>query len=349
MTRPIADATLGSRFWLKTDFTTAAHPIAHDGLQTVDVKRKNVHDSSVFTFIDAGGDSMAKSAIGKAELFAATHTLTNDERQRETAAANDSIQKLIGGENEKRVFLDQAVELFRSKHTDVSVEDARAVCERALMKLMATREFRERAAISRESLIRDGVAPLDVRLDAEGIASAKNAVAGLAHMLHEGQIADDAVLVLADGNFYDASNRSDLLRLTAESAKKVKEIFIGEKRMQALIDKCEAQLNGNHNLTENVKAAIRAHIEDLRHLKEAAVNARKAAVECIKTDYLLTDPSGKEKKDSKFQKAQLDAIRNSLRAFRYDLDNALGVGMGGASAWLRRKADNFFSGNVKIA
>ena len=342
---PISDATIGSRFWLETDFSAAARPIAEGNMRPVDVRTANIHNSAVFTFLDAAGDSMAKSAIDKAELFAATHVLNGQDRNAERARADRNIERLIGGEDRKRAFLDQATELFRAKHPDVGEADARDICARALTKLMATREFTERARLSREDLARDGEVPLDVCLDAEGVASAKNAVAGLAHMLHKGQISEDAVLVLADSDFYDASNRSDLLRLAAESAKKVKEIFIGEKRMQKLIDDCSELLNaveGRPNADE-----VTVKIQQLAALKNASVAARKAATACLKTDYLLTDPSGGTKKDKKFQKEQLDAIRNSLRAFRYDLDSRVGGGMGGVTAWLRRKADNLFSAKVE--
>ena len=342
---PISDATIGSRFWIRTDFTLPAQPAAaNNGAQPANAAVNNDHNSKIFTFIDAGGDSMAKSAIGKAELFAATHTLTDDQRAQETALANRNAEVLVGDAEAVNEIVNGAVAEFLAKNEGVQDEPARQVCLTAFNKLMATREFTDRARLTAAELDRNG-AGADIKLDAAGVASLKNAVAGLAHMIHNGQISERASLVLADSNFYDASNRSDLLRLSAESAKKVKELFIGEKRIDALIAQCRAHLAGIPEMSDQTRTDIGNKINTLEERKAALIEARKAAVRCIKTDYLLTDPTGGVKSDRKFQKKQLDAIRNSLRAFRFDIERSLGFGMG-IGETIRRYADKLFSGKV---
>ncbi|MBP5638921.1 MAG: hypothetical protein J6X55_05565, partial [Victivallales bacterium] len=69
-------------------------------------------------------------------------------------------------------------------------------------------------------------------------------------------------------------------------------------------------------------------IHHLTNLRNIAVQKRKEATELIKTDYSLSDPTGKVKSDKEFQKQQIDKIRDSLRAFRYGLDCATGKSMG---------------------
>ena len=182
---------------------------------------------------------------------------------------------------------------------------------------MVTREFQERV----KAVAQNGI------LGEAGLASLKNAVVGLASMLEAGRISEDAVVVLADGNFYDASNRADLLRLAADSAKKARDLFIGEERFTALIQQCNDMLDHAQNLPPQTINNIRTQIEQLRELAETAMNLRRAASAGIKTDYQFTDDTGNVKSDSKFQKKQLDQIRDSLRAFRYDLDTLRGVNM----------------------
>ena len=339
----ISDATLGSRFWINTDFSMAARPVAANNERTVDVATVNKHNSNIFTFVNAGGDSMAKNAIGKAELFAATHTLSIDDEVHEQIRADNNYNALIGDENTKNEILDAAVEAFRAKNEGVDEAAAREVCNTAFRKLLASQEFTDRAKVTAADLNRDNGG---IKLDAEGIASLKNATAGLAHMIRNGQISEKAVIFLADGNFYDAANRTDMLRLAAESAKKVKSIFIGEERVEALVTNCLIYLRDNAHLSEDRADEVAQKINTLRQLQANVINARKAATACIKTNYLLTDPTGDQKKDSKFQKNQIDEIRNSLRAFRYDLDRHFNARMGTMEKF-RRWADDKFSSTVE--
>ena len=343
MANPISDATLGSRFWLKTDFSMAAPPQAAPNGAAPDLSKVK-HNSTIFTFVNAGGDTMANSAIGKAELFAASHTLAEGAEAQERERANNAIRELLG-EGNKDAFVNEAADALEEQFADMTVEDRRRLCETALMKLMATDEFDSRAKANLLDLGQNGNAAADRRLGANGLASLKNAILGLATMLKKGTISEKAVLFLANGNYYDASNRADLLRLASASANKVKQMFVGEERMKALIQQCKDKL-ATTNVSQEDRGTINNHIADLERLMKDVVVARTAVAKCIKTNYELTDSTGEVKKDTKFQKQELDRIRNSLRAFRYDLDNIQGKQMGFAER-IRRNADNFFSSKVE--
>ena len=333
MTQRISDKVLGSRFWLVNDFQPLRQDDNASNVADAPAMRQpadNVkHDATVFSFVTNGGDGMVKSAINKAEIFAASHTLSEDERNQETAKANNNKRYLLGEQDAVDEFLAEVGEIYNGRFG----EDGANFCATALNKLMVTREFDERAKIAR----RKGV------LGPDGLASLKNAVLGLARMLKEGRISENAVVILADSNYYDASNQADMLRLAADSAKKTRELFVGEKRFNALIRQCEDSLRDNEqNLSPQDVTTIRALIGQLKERAAEAVKLRRQASSGIKTDYKFTDETGKVASDTKFQEKQLEQIRESLRAFRYDLDQCRGVGMG-VSERMRRYFDNAFS------
>ena len=342
MTEHVSDSTLGRRFWSVNDFSKLAGPNALNPANPADAKKieeNNTLSPKIISFVDAGGDTMAQSAINKAQIFAANHTLNAEDLQTEADKAANNLRELVGHEAEVNSLVDEVADVFVQRNEGVTLEEAKAVCRTALDKLMATKEFDTRAHAPLPQNAQNG----SRRLGDAGLNSLKNAMLGLAEMLSTGTISEKAVVVLADGKFYDASNRSDLLRLTADSAQKVKEIFIGEARYDALIRQCRQKLEelGN-NITDAKKNAIELKIANLEQLRNEAVSQRRQAASCIKTDYSIHDDSGKVKDDSKFQKQQLDKIRDSLRAFRYDIDRARGVGMG-IMEWVRRKFDNIRS------
>ncbi len=339
MTERISDSTLGNRFWAVTDYSLQPAAQGANGAQQVHAPAANVkHDSAITNFVNAGGDAMAQNAISKAELFAASHTLNADEVQAENAKADRNQEKLLGAEDAVDDFIEEAAEKYVEDHDGVELDDARGFCRTALRKLMVTHEFDERANI--ELPAANGNDEAARRLGPQGKAALKNAVLGLASMLKEGKISEKAVVVLADSKYYDASKRADMLRLAADSAKKVKEMFVGEARFEALIQQCKDKLEEiKDTIAPEKKAQLESHISLLEQLRDMAVAERKKAVGCIKTDYLLTDPTGAVASDKKFQMKQLDQIRDSLRAFRYDIDQARGQSMG-VMEWMRRFFDN---------
>ena len=343
MVNPVNDNVLGNRFWAVNDLGKLDQVEQPPAVEPDAEPEKVNPKSTIFTFAANGGDAMATSAINKAELFAASHTLNEEQVAQENQKADANLRELVGDQGIVDTLVDEVADLYAQRF-DCEANDAKAACRTALRKLMVTREFDERANIALPAF--DPNAPAPNRLLGEdGLNALKNAMLGLAHMLKEGEISERAVVVLADGNYYDASNRTDLLRLAAESAKKVKQLFIGEERFNKLIEQCQTALANTPDLSEVQRNQLQAKIAQLRTLADEAIALRKAATEGIKTDYQLAESTGKATKSQSFQKKQLDQIRNSLRAFRYDLDQARGT-MAGGMEWLRRKADNLFSSGV---
>lgn len=308
MPPPITDAVLGSRFWLVNDFSPLENVQNNVNAPAPEHAPANVkHDAAVFSFVADAGDEMVRSAINRAEMFAAQHTLTDNDRLIAEGQVNGVSGVLLRG-NDKADLINRAIQLFGARGLD---GDGATLCRRAFAKLMQTREFVSRAELGEP-------------LGADGKRALLNAVLGLAKMLGSGSISDSAVVELANGSFYDASKKTDLLRLAADSAKKVCDKFIGEARFDAVIASCREALNGANGLSQERRAEIEGMIQNLRAAKFNAVLERKAAVGFIKCDYLFTDPTGAVTSDSDFQSRQLDKIRDSLRAFRYSIDKCQG-------------------------
>ncbi len=338
MTQHISDATLGRRFWSVNDFTKLTGPNAAN-IPAAEAEKNNKLPPNILSFINAGGDTMAQSAINKAQLFAATHTFTNDDLNRETANLEANLLELVGGELQVTAVTEAVAEVFMQRNAGLTQEEARRFCSIALNKLMATDEFDERAHIP----LPDNDPLATRRLGTKGLNSLKNAMLGLAGMLRDGIIRQDAVLILANEKYYDAANRADLLRLATDSAKKVKDLFIGKDRYEALIQQCEnrlAALGDNINVAQ--QTLLNGQISALKTLKNEAIRLRTAATACIKTDYQIQDPSGKITNEEKFQWKQLKKICDTLRAFRYDIDIVNGKKMGRGER-IRRRFDNIRS------
>ena len=148
MTQGINDKVLGSRFWVANDFQPLqqndnASNVANAQLIQHRPAIKVKHDSTAFSFATNGEDAMVKSAINKAEIFAASHTLSEEERNQETAKANNNKQYLLGDDDAVQQFLDDVNALYADKFG----ENGANFCATALNKLMVTREFDERAKI----------------------------------------------------------------------------------------------------------------------------------------------------------------------------------------------------------
>ena len=109
---------------------------------------------------------------------------------------------------------------------------------------------------------------------------------GLAGMLRNGTIREDVVLILANEKYYDAANRTDLLRLATDSAQKVKDLFIGKERYNALIQQCKDRLRVlGENIAPELLPLINQRIGALEQLRNEAIRLRTAATAGIKTDY----------------------------------------------------------------
>ena len=105
MVKPVSDNVLGNRFWLLNDFNgvdgaDAPKPLADPA--TAKVK----HDADIFSFVNGGGDEMAQNAIGKAELFAASHTLSEEAVTAENTQIGNNLRELLGDAGAVGAFVD---------------------------------------------------------------------------------------------------------------------------------------------------------------------------------------------------------------------------------------------------
>ena len=100
MPGPISDATLGNRFWIDTNLgkTGIDGPSGLQGSGAPAEASMVQHDSTITTFVKANSDPMAQNAINKAEIFAASHTLSDDEIQQLEIRASENKQILLGND-----------------------------------------------------------------------------------------------------------------------------------------------------------------------------------------------------------------------------------------------------------
>ena len=117
MPNPISDKVLGSRFWLVNDFQSIdANDNASMQVHVPEQNRvapKVKHDAKIFSFVNEDQDNeMARSAINKAELFAASHTLSVEQREQERVQALQNGTTLLGSQNAVEEFLQDAIATF---------------------------------------------------------------------------------------------------------------------------------------------------------------------------------------------------------------------------------------------
>ena len=94
----ISDATLGNRFWIDTNLSamSVGGPNGLNGPNGPAQTSKVQHDSAITSFVNANNDPMAQSAINKAEIFAASRTLSDDEILLQETRASENKQHLLG-------------------------------------------------------------------------------------------------------------------------------------------------------------------------------------------------------------------------------------------------------------
>ena len=279
MPAPVSDAVLGSRFWLVNDFASlenvqGVNDPAQNNVQ-VDGPANVKHDAEVFSFVASEGDEMVRSAINRAEMFAAQHTLTDDDRQLAAGEVN-RVANILLPDGIKDDFIARAVHIFTVRGL---AGNANELCTKAFEKLMLTREFSARAE-------------LDEPLAMAGQKALMNAVLGLAKMLGNGSVSESAVVELANGNFYDASKKTDLLRLAADSAKKVCDKFIGAEKFAAIVAQCRTALNNAQGVPDARRQEIEAMIQTLETAMTNAIRARKETVSFLSaTTFSPTPPA----------------------------------------------------------
>ena len=120
MTERISDATLGRRFWAVNDFNQIQAPHVPNVANVEEAENRNRLDPNILNFVNAGGDTMAQSAINKAQIFAANHTFGVEEVQREEDRTIANRQTLVGEEAEVNNLVDEVAAVFAQRHDGVA-------------------------------------------------------------------------------------------------------------------------------------------------------------------------------------------------------------------------------------
>ena len=332
----VSDAMLGSRFWYSADTEGLSRlldtyaPERNDGVAPQNGQLSPVtHDNTLTSFFVNGSSESIKRAINRAEVFAASHVLNPEAKTAELRRAMATAEKLglnIEDLSSEINGLMTHDDLIDPKVSSEARKNLSAMVKVALVKLLVSNEFLARAASDNGEAVAE--------LSRAGRDALRNAAIGLTNMLLLGVVSEDAVLYLANGKVHDLGNPADVLNLAVNSAEKVKETFVGKSGVEsyktALKEKFAefARMNSG-GLTVEME-------DELARLLSAAdrlVRLRETMVASIKTNIQL---SGKKAE----QEDQVHALRESLRAFRYDLDCCRGKKMGRMES-LRRKFDDF--------
>ena len=313
---------IGSRFWQFADtreLMAKRVKVLNDN-RDVDTTASN---SGLTSFLKDGkldrSNETVRSAINRAEIFSAAHMMTDAEQATEREKANNNATSL-GIDCVK--FRDEIVQLAVGRMNPApaqeKVDRLKDSIDIALRKLLVSKEVE--SLVQRANRTQEGTLPTPEYL------ALQNAVYGLSGMLLRNEISENAVLFLDESYFYDIGNTADVLKLAATTAAKVKETFIREKELQSAITFfegkiAEAERLGDERLVKKAKDALAT----LRTAVINLTNIRGQAAGGIVTEYAFSNGSGD---DGKFQREQIKRIRESLRAFRYDLDRCSGKPMG---------------------
>lgn len=320
------DPSRANRFWQPPEIPQPPAPPIDLGVPPPVPPPEAVPDVAVAAFADRGGDGMARPAPNGADVFAAAHVLDGDGREPEAVQAGENTVRLLGAEGAK-AFLDEVSAAYAELAGDEDSREIRDLCRTALLKMMATRELRQRAQLRNPVPGPHGEVSYR-KLDGDGRAELKEQVLGLADMIRTRKISEKAELVCANGKYYDASDSADLLRLAEDSAERAKTLFLGRERFETLIAQCQKALDVRGDLSPAERAVFQREIERLKAAADEAVRLRTDAAKGIGTD---AAPAGKAADDREVQALQLDRIRESLRAFREDIDLARGAGEAGGA------------------
>ena len=77
---PVSDLSLGSRFWQVSDLGDVMGKAVRDGIADGNAVKNVKHDAAVFSFAADDSSESVRSAINRAEIFAAQHTLSQEAR-----------------------------------------------------------------------------------------------------------------------------------------------------------------------------------------------------------------------------------------------------------------------------
>lgn len=327
---PIADGSLGSRYWITTDLrrlselyeaeVDSSRPVDADG-PSVEPEKGVVGDDSVLTSLVDGAESAKFTNVsGQAKKLAPLLGEEGKTREMAIGVARNQLSRLNPSE-EFENLVEKVVNMSRRyipdelKKSDGCGGDVNKLAQFALARILLSKEFSERAHAGGE-------------FDREGMLALVNATIGLMKMACEGKVDVDQPGDYMFGEVTDLSKPADMLRLAVKTAQVAREKFVDEDGLKDMFNLAAGGIASHANVEE-----FREELqEEINHL----IELRKEASQCLDVTF---DP--REASTRKLEN-KLNNVRKALRAFRYDLDRATGKKMGFMER-MRRKFDDWFS------
>ena len=332
---PIADGSLGSQFWVTTDLSRLselygpaigpeqpADPVGND----VKPEKGVIGNDSVLTSL-AGGSESSKftNVLGQARMLAPLLSGEGQQRQITIEMACGQLNQLCPTETFDRL-VEKIVRLSRHYIPDAAGKignqqgGVKGVAEQALARILFSKDFAERAHANGD-------------IGHAGKLALVNAALGLMKMACEGKVDLEQSSDYMFGEVTDLSKPADVLRLAVRTAQAAREKFVDEAGLATFLE--QATQTVEEDPTRSMEGP--GFAADLKRLVDELIGLRKAASKRLDLTMDLGEKISKSKIESRLKDA-----RESMRAFRYDLDRARGIDMGFMES-LRRRADDLFS------
>ena len=326
----ISDQNLFSRFWVSTDFKAVSRDYqAATGNRLSEIGGAPVQGPVQFTsetdttlnlLVQKGGDSRYRNILGKAKAFAGKGADMN-------AAGNVALGLEISLESLSEDLAKMEKLRHNPKLLSVEVdEDEIAAAKSVLSTLLLSDECTSRCASGKP-------------LSKAGVLALLNAGLGCLKLIEDGVATPESLFELMKGEVYDLTNPADVLKLSVQTARKARELFIDAEGVRETANAAKEYQRSKLELIGAGSEAIEQECARIDLLAEEVIAARARVVKMLDIEYNVGDGSKKT-----IEKA-IDSVRERLRAFRYDCDTLTMEGvdakpMTGRGERLRRFFDN---------
>ena len=315
---PISDLTLGSRLWV-TDNLVALQGVFEEAesissssdapLATFEGRPLPavITGDSVLTSLAAGPDSAKlKGVFAGAKLLGKLVDRDNDaklvlDRYADEIAGRLKIDR--DGFAKTIARMNRAMTDADSDHA--LTDDEVAVAKSALDRILNTVEMDRRSAQG--------------KLSKQGRLGLANAALGVIKLMRDGVISENSTTELFDNEIYDITKPADLLKLSSKTARTARDIFVDRTTLttlgNTLVSEVTEKLDGDALDSATAKISLlKIKINELIEKRERL------------SKILDFEPNFGDGSASAIKKG-LQAAKNAMRAFRYDLDQVTGRSM----------------------
>lgn len=344
---PIADSSLGSRFWITSDFVQLGKFYGAEGASGTAPVGTEVGDFEVvggevgdvdsteqgsviggdaaLTSLANGDDATIKNVCMRAKLLAPGFTDANNPVDALKGSATFTLDKL--GIDDPPGFVKKLARMNRlyqpadARPKGELTDDELKQVKVALAHMVMSNEFAARAHQGKP-------------LTKEGRLALANATLGLMKLFREGKVNSENLSDFLQGEVVDLNKPGDVYRLAVKTAQKARETFVDEVTVRANFARVKAAaLDAARNLPPDAQARAFDRLAELAEKVDNLIAQRKAASKILDLTYDVGDGKTGTIKD------KIKDAREALRAFRYDLDRATHVGMRKMESFRRRMDD----------